>query len=271
MANHYKSIFFFLLFQSYLKVYSINSKDNQSYILINDISSKNILHKKHQKEKNSTILNEKPPMDDIFEEYKLLLEKDEELQKTYIKHYLEFEEKNNQLKIDRIHICLLILVVCFLSGFIFIYACYELYKFIKNKSISKAQAKPISNIYSLSKDINLLEQKSTESTKSNEESFKKNSSNNPSQIGDLNDSSNFNIFIQSNDNKDKKEKEIILNYLDKGEEAPIQFKEKSNNNIINNVFNDDIKTLTNDEDVYFASKTDKILYKPYSEEEINNK
>ena len=32
-----------------------------------------------------------------------------------------------------------------------------------------------------------------------------------------------------------------------------------------------MKTLTNDEDIYFASKTDKLLYKPYSNEEINNK
>ncbi len=32
--------------------------------------------------------------------------------------------------------------------------------------------------------------------------------------------------------------------------------------------NDDNKTLTNNPDVFLPSKTDKILYRPYSDEEI---
>ena len=34
--------------------------------------------------------------------------------------------------------------------------------------------------------------------------------------------------------------------------------------------NDDNKTLTNNPDIFIQSKTDKMLYRPYSEEEINN-
>ena len=97
----------------------------------------------------------------------------------------------------------------------------------------------------------------------------------------INNSSNFNILIKSkiNNNKkeeeDKKEKEIIINpYKDNEDEAPIRFSKNNNlNNNINiiNYYNDDMKTLTNDEDIYFASRTDKLLYKPYSNEEINKK
>ena len=68
--------------------------------------------------------------------------------------------------------------------------------------------------------------------------------------------------------KKKKEGEIIIEPYNDGDEAPIQFYE---NNINDDKFKDDMKTLTNDENVYFASKTDKLLYKPYSKEEINNK
>ena len=51
----------------------------------------------------------------------------------------------------------------------------------------------------------------------------------------------------------------------------MQFNEDNIYNINNNNYNDDMKTLTNDENVYFASKTDKLLYKPYPKEEINKK
>ena len=38
----------------------------------------------------------------------------------------------------------------------------------------------------------------------------------------------------------------------------------------NESINDDNKTLTNNPDVFIQSKTDKILYQPYSNEEIYN-
>ena len=40
--------------------------------------------------------------------------------------------------------------------------------------------------------------------------------------------------------------------------------------LINEEINDDNKTLTNNPDIFIQSKTDKMLYRPYSEEEINN-
>lgn len=40
--------------------------------------------------------------------------------------------------------------------------------------------------------------------------------------------------------------------------------------ISNEIINDDNKTLTNNPDIFISSRTDKMLYKPYSEEEIEN-
>ena len=153
--------------------------------------------------------------------------------------------------------------------------------FINIEKKKKLQiTEPLSKINSFGKEF----KSSFESSKSTDESNKKNSSYNPSQSDDylnINNSSNFNILIKSkiNNNKkeeeDKKEQEIIINpYKDNENEAPIRFSKNNNlnNNInINNNYNDDMKTLTNDEDVYFASRTDKLLYKPYSNEEINKK
>lgn len=281
MKNNYKLIiFFFLLFELYLKSFSsfINDEKALNYILQHNIVAKNIL--KIENPQNGEE-NQKPPYykEDIFKEYEKLLEKDKELQQSYDKYYLQYIEQTNQLKIDKIRICLLIIIACFLAILIIIYVCYELYKYRKNKKQMNIYGESVSKIYSFGKEIKI-----SESTKSNEESYKKNSSYNLSQIGDLGNSSNFNIFVKDNENEEKKEKEkeISFNQLNDGDEAPIQFNENNNNvnninninnmnNINNNVYNDDIKTLTNDENVYFASKTDKILYKPYSEEEINNK
>ena len=38
--------------------------------------------------------------------------------------------------------------------------------------------------------------------------------------------------------------------------------------ILEEKINDDNKTLTNNPDIYISSKTDKMLYQPYSKEEI---
>ena len=271
MANHYKLIIFLLLFfRSYLESFCKNMKyiNSLDYISQNNLVSKKILiYKNH--EEDSPILKEKPPPVDFFEEYEILLEKEKELRESYNKYYIEFVKQNNQLKIDRIHISLLIVIACLLLIIIIIYSCYELYKYRqsnRNKSIIYGNFNSKYSVYSFSKEF-----KSSESTKSNEESFKKNSFYNPSQIGELDNSSNFNIFTYNKENENKKEKEIYVNDLNEGEEAPIQHKEKNINNQNNNIFNDDMKTLTNDENAYFSSKTDKILYKPYSQEEINKK
>ena len=202
--------------------------------------------------------------DDIFKEYEKLLEKEKELQQIYDSEYLTYIEKENQLKIDNTYITLLIIISCLLSILIIIYSCYEIYKCRKNKNKLNLYKESFSKMNSFGKEF----KSSFESSKSTDESNKKNSSSNQSQNDDLNISSNFNIIVKDNLSKKKKEGEIIIEPYNDGDEAPIQFYE---NNINDDKFKDDMKTLTNDENVYFASKTDKLLYKPYSKEEINNK
>ena len=165
---------------------------------------------------------------------------------------------------------MLIIIVSLLAFSIIIYSCYELYKHKKFKKNLYIYEETLSKKNSFTKEFI----SSFESSKSTYESNKKNSSYNQSQNGDLNISSNFNIFIKDKKDGDKKEEEIIIDsYNDKEnkEEAPLQFNEDNIYNINNNNYNDDMKTLTNDENVYLASKTDKLLYKPYPKEEINKK
>ena len=186
----------------------------------------------------------------------------------------------------------MIIIVCVLLFIIVIYICSEVYKHkIKGKNDILAT---ISSLNSTG-----FESSSSQIKNSTSESNKRNQSS--SQKDDLNNSSNFNILLGNN----TEEGEIILDPYKDGDEAPIQFQyinnknnnisnnnnnnnnsnNNSNNNIINNNdnnignnidnnninnnYNDDEKTLTNNEDIFFASKTDKLLYKPYSEEEIN--
>ena len=82
----------------------------------------------------------------------------------------------------------------------------------------------------------------------------------------LNISSNFNILIHSQKiERENKEDQMEYN-LDDGDVAPVEYYIKNNNS---NVKEEEIKTLTNDEDIYIESRTDQLLYKPYSEDEIN--
>ena len=274
MVNHYKLLtFLFLLFQSYLRYFC------------NIINQKKILSTQDIKMAGKILIGQNPgPEDDgdgprdnerqnrgekeeIIREYEALIEKEKELHQLYDKEFLIFKEQENQLIIDKIYICMLIVIVSLLAISIIIYSCYELYKRRKYKKKLNIYGESLSKITSFTKEF----KSSFESSKSTDESNKKSSSNNQSQNGDLNISSNFNIFIKEKKDEDKKEEEIIIDsYNDKEdkEEAPLQFNE---DNINNNNYNDDMKTLTNDENVYFASKTDKLLYKPYSKEEIINK
>ena len=196
-------------------------------------------------------------------------------------------QQQNQLKSDSNYILTLIIIVCILFFIIVIHFCYEIV--YRNK---KGIQSKIDSIDSTGFDLS-----SSQFKNSTYESNKRNQSSSQSQKDDLNDLSNFNILLDKNG----EEGQIILNpYID-AEEAPIQFYYNNNsnnnnnnndnnnnnsinnsdknidnnidnifdNNNINNIYNDDEKTLTNNEDIFFASKTDKLLYKPYSEEEIN--
>ena len=96
------------------------------------------------------------------------------------------------------------------------------------------------------------------------DSYKQKSSSFEQISTELSNSNKFNILVQ----RGKKKNEEISNKNAEnkdGDEAPIQYIVKSKEN----TFYDDMKTLTNDENIFIESKTDKFLYKPYSEEEIN--
>ena len=92
------------------------------------------------------------------------------------------------------------------------------------------------------------------------DSYQKNSNLTNNISNDLSISNNFYLLIKS---KKIENDEINIDNKD-SDEAPIEYIEI---NIANN-FEDDMKTLTNNEDIFIESKTDKLLYKPYSEDEI---
>ena len=90
--------------------------------------------------------------------------------------------------------------------------------------------------------------------------------------GSLKNSTNIssnNISFQNNSNFDNNDvnKENVVNV-----ENVNNLNSNSNkiDEINNESVNDDNKTLTNNPDIFIQSKTDKMLYQPYSEEEINN-
>ena len=290
MVNHYiliiNSIF---LFQQVIKTfnYKINEKYIPNLFLENDFISKiGIINQSQgptdEKDKPFRIGPDYPNYpegkdQDIIKKYERLLEREKELKDKYDIEYKKSIEQQNKLKVDGIYILLLIIIVCILFILIFIYSCYELYKYRKRKK--KDIEISISKFNSLGKEFNKASSESSSSHLKNStyESNKRNASSSQSQIDDLNNLSNFNILVT---NKEQEEEIIIEPYND-GDEAPIQFYDNNNNNKVdkdiisnnsinnNNNYNDDVKTLTNNEDVYFASKTDKLLYKPYSNEEIN--
>lgn len=216
----------------------------------------------------------KDDIDDIYKEYEKLLENEKELLELYNSEYFKLLENENKLKIDKLHIYLLLSLASIMASIIIIFSCYELYKYSKNKKLKKID----NSLSKISLKKELLSSQGI-SNKSTDESNKKNSSHSQSgQSEDLNNESNFNILIKSRLINNKKEEEIIIEPNIDEEEAPININDNKNNydyninnNIDNNIINnyDDVKTLTNDENVYFASKTDKLLYKPYSNEEIN--
>ena len=92
------------------------------------------------------------------------------------------------------------------------------------------------------------------------DSYQKNSNLTNNISNDLSISNNFYLLIKS---KKIENDEINIDNKD-SDEAPIEYIEKNKGNN----FEEDMKTLTNNEDIFIESKTDKLLYKPYSEDEI---
>ena len=290
MVNHYKLFFsYFFIFESFVKIfgfniYPINGKNLQKIkqVLMDPRFSES------PKEKEKGWPEDK---DDIFKEYENLLKKQKEMEEMFNHENSKLMDNENQMKVDNIHICLLIIIVCILAIILITYFCYEFIKYRKKKKLL-IKGGSISKIPSFGNEF----KSSFESSNSTNESNKKKSSLAQSQNGDLSNSSNFNILLNNgNENElgnSKKEEKIIFSPYNDGDEAPIQYIDNNinnnnnennninnninnnninNNNINNNIYNDDMKTLTNDENVYFASKTDKLLYKPFSDEEIKKK
>jgi hypothetical protein len=85
-----------------------------------------------------------------------------------------------------------------------------------------------------------------------------------SNMSKINDSLNISSNNYNSQNiSDNTNSNIIVNKKNNLNENKI-------GGLINEEINDDNKTLTNNPDIFIQSKTDKMLYRPYSEEEINN-
>ena len=294
MVCHYKLLLYiFFLSKSFLKVFC-NEKDSNKFINPPP-EFEPIPNFPYENENQGPPNMDKDPRDkpwpdereNIIMKLEQLLTKEKDLRKIYDSESLKNKERINQLRISEIYLTLLIIVACLLFILIIIYSCYEFYKYRKKKKINNFE-EPLNKIYSFGKEFKSSFGSSSSLNNSTSDSNKKNSfsAHSQNENEDLNNSSNFNILIKSNkiENKldEKKEEEFTNRNYNDEDEAPIQYYENKNNNNFNNniinkknnnnnVYNDDEKTLTNDENVYFASRTDKLLYKPYSNEEINNK
>ena len=187
MVNHYKLIYF-ILFESFTKIISFK---------IYPMNDKNILISKHQlmsppdygepKDKDKQGPGGR---DDNFKEYEDLLNKQKETEELYKREKYKLSDLENQLKIDKIHICLLIIIVCILAILLIVYICYELYKYRKRNLLRIGDS---INKTSFGKEF----KSSFESSNSTNESNKKKSSFNQSQNADLDASSNYNIFLNN--------------------------------------------------------------------------
>lgn len=193
--------------------------------------------------------------------------------------YLENLQQSSQLKIKSIIIYLLIGIIGILVLILIIIAIFEVYKCLNKKNEHKNDPKFSLNDYDKARLSFLSSGYSGLTTHSN--TFKKNEKENENIIDNFNYSNkengnnginvindnveNFNI-IHKNDmdksmisSKSGYDAPIIGNIGDIGE---IKISENKKEDA------DDMKTLTNNEDIYFESKNDKLLYRPYPPNEI---
>ena len=197
-----------------------------------------------------------PPEDDINDIYikvDKLMAKEKELNVIYDSEYNKFLNYEIELKSQKTYLYFLIGIVVILFLILVIYSIYECLKFKRKTKIDLIKKK---DLKFKSKNTELLSSSSSTFDSSEQNSLDKLPNN-------LNISSNFNILIHSQ--KIEKEDYVKGNYFNNNEDgdvAPVEYY-ASNNNI-----KDEIKTLTNNEDIYVESQTDKLLYKPYSEDEL---
>ena len=191
----------------------------------------------------------------IFMKIEQLLIRENDLNNLYHSEQEKFFNYENQLKGQKIYLFFLISMTIVLFLILLI---YSIRQYMKCRRKAKKKL--------LMKKNELIKSVKTEliSSLSAFDSYKQKSSSFEQISTELSNSNNFNILIQRGK---KKNEEISNKNVDNkdGDEAPIEYivKNKENN------FYDDMKTLTNDENIFIESKTDKLLYKPYSEEEIN--
>lgn len=257
MSNYYFIFLFCYLFFRFC----INSANGENI----DILSLELNEEKSKRNSHFDGSTPTPPKDqysssgndhkNIYIKIEQLLIREKDLKNLYRSEYEKYINYQTQLKSQRIYLIFLIGITSVLFLILVIYSINQYLK-CRRKSRKKLLGKKSSLMKSMRAE--LISSCSTfNSNEISNDSLDKISN-------DLSVSNNYNILIQS----EKVENEEINNQNidDKdAEEAPIEYidnKEKNN-------FNDDMKTLTNKEDMFIESKTDKLLYKPYSEEEIN--
>lgn len=193
--------------------------------------------------------------DNIFMKIEQLLIRENDLNDLYHSEQEKFFNYENQLKGQKIYLFFLISMTFVLFLILLI---YSIRQYMKCRRKAKKKL--------LMKKNELIKSVKTEliSSLSTFDSYKQKSSSFEQISTELSNSNNFNILVQRGKKKNEEISNKNVENKD-GDEAPIQciVKSKENN------FYDDMKTLTNDENIFIESKTDKFLYKPYSEEEIN--
>ena len=194
--------------------------------------------------------------DDIFLKVDKLMAKEKELNLIYNSEYNKFINYETQLQNQKIYLYFLIGVIVVLFLILFIYSLFE---YLKCKTKTKIEI--------FNKENKKIQSNISGMFSSSSSTFDSNNQGSLEKLPDkLNISSNFNILIHSQKiERENKEDQMEYN-LNDGDEAPVEYYIKNNKS---NIKEEEIKTLTNDEDVYIESRTDQLLYKPYSEDELN--
>lgn len=259
MSSYYLWILINFLFFDYNKVYCKNPQ-------LDELNKINFIIK--SKEKNIYSFppdDNNPPSDgpfgpddsdDIFLKVDKLIAKEKELNLIYDSEYDKFLNYETQIQNQKIYLYFLIGVVVVLFLILFIYSLFECLK-----------CKTKSNIEIFNKENKKIKSNISGMFSSSSSTFDSNNQSSLDKLPDkLNISSNFNILIHSQKIERENNEDQQEYNLDDGDVAPVEYYIKNNNF---NVKEEEIKTLTNDEDIYIESRTDQLLYKPYSEDEIN--
>ena len=190
------------------------------------------------------------------------------------KEYLENEyrkklEENNllkqQIEKQKTYIKVLLTSCIIMFSIIVFISIKTIIKCKKNKQFKNAEKgnninkkKELNNIYISEKNI---ENNNIISSLNSNDSIEK------SNYNLLNSDKNINILNNNNISDSKKEDNLNNNNNVVSDEN--NFDAPKIANFSNIIINDENKTLTNNPDIFIPSKMDRILYKPYSNEEIN--